>query len=210
MRTAPKIKSVILAGVLIAVVAATGCVVVSLHPLYSPQRGTFDPALVGMWAEHKDGGGPEGFWQFETIDDGEHAYRLTLQEEEGDPGEFVARLVEIDGHRFLDLFPERPELDASVYYQLHLLPAHGILHVEQIEPTLRLRGIDQDWLAEALEADPSRIAHTVVEDDVVVLTAPTEALQVFVVELLDEPDAYSDALELRRIEAPAEPDRPTD
>ena len=80
---------------------------------------------------------------------------------------------------------------------MHLVPAHSFILVENIEPELSMRVMDLAWLDEHLEQDPDAIAHARVEDRIVI-TAPTEVLQRFVLDHLDTEGAFSDASRMSR------------
>ncbi|HLJ86501.1 MAG TPA: hypothetical protein VKZ53_06740 [Candidatus Angelobacter sp.] len=78
-----------------------GCAPVdSLNPLYTAKDIAFDPALLGAW-----NGDEQGF-NFAKL--GESGYRIVMSGKDDHTGQvgsvtFDAQLVELDGHRFLDL-----------------------------------------------------------------------------------------------------------
>ena len=155
-----------------------GCVPSSLHPLYNDQTLIFREELIGKWMED-DG----GIWQFRQA--GEEEYELRMCEDGQEIGRFAAHLIEIEGLMFLDLLPDLTALEEMDYFsQMHILPVHTFIKVDQIEPSLGLRMIDYDQMTEILEDDPEALKHEIVEDRVV-LTAPTEELQRFVIKYVE-------------------------
>lgn len=163
----------------------------SLHPFHFEKDVVFDAQLLGEWAP-KDG---KSRWRFSAHEPA--AYRLVHADDKGREGRFRVRLFALQGERFLDLYPEEPAAEANAYYRAHLVKAHTLLHVVELGPRLRLAAMNPDWLRKRLEQDPGLIAHER-RGEQVVLTAPTAALQAFVLRLLDEPEAFGKPLELGR------------
>lgn len=166
-----------------------GCVP-SLHPLYTSDTIVFEPALLGSWAETDS----EGRWEFRQ--GGENSYRLTMTDDDKQ-GEFEVHLVKIGSSRFLDLFPEKLELPGNEYYQMHLLPVHSFILVSQLQPTLRLALLQPTWLKSFLAKNPEAVKHEIVDGDVL-LTAPPEELQQFLLAHVNTEGAFTTPAELMR------------
>jgi hypothetical protein len=166
----------------------------SLHPLYNDKTLIFKEELIGKWM------GDNAVWQFTRA--GEKEYELRIHEDEDKLGQFSAHLVKIKGLMFLDLFPDdEPLEDLDDFYQIHILPVHTFMKVDQINPNLRLRMIDYDKVGKMIESDPNVIKHEIVDDDRIVLTASTEELQNFVVGHVDTIfDDSNDSSDLIRLE----------
>lgn len=173
--------------------ALAGCVR-TLHPLYTEEDLAFDPALVGVWQPTE--GNEEERWDFRKA--GDKVYTLVHTDEEDRTARLTAHLVELEGHRFLDLRPQQRE-DMNSVYQLHLQPVHTFLRVESIEP-LRLSPMKPNWIKNYLQEHPQALAHEDPEDGPAVLTASTEDLQDFVLEHVDTEQAWGGLLEFRRVE----------
>lgn len=163
----------------------------SLHPFHFEKDVVFDAQLLGEWAP-KDG---KSRWTFSAHEPA--AYRLTHADDQGRQGRFRVRLFRLQGETFLDLYPEEPAREANAYYRAHLVKAHTLLHVVELGPRLRLSAMNPDWLRKLLDKAPGAIAHER-RGDHVVLTAPTAALQAFVLERLREPEAFGKPVELER------------
>lgn len=170
-----------------AVVVLGGCVS-SLHPVYRDEDLTFDPAILGVWQQEKSA----ATWEFAKL--GEQEYRLTYADKDGRTGRFSAHLAEIEGMRFLDLLPEAKDVEANAFYKFHLLPIHTIYQVKQTTPGLELVSLDLNWLNEYLAQHPEAIEHVTL-DGRNVLTAPTEAVQKFV---LEHRDKFTGVIRLHR------------
>ena len=175
--------------------ALSGCVL-SLHPLYTDETAVFDPALVGTWR----GDDGEDTWYFRR--EGDTLYSLVYTTD-GKPGEFDARLVKLGEFHFLDLFPEAPNVDANNFYKFHLLPAHSFLKVSIDGDVLRMSLMDEGnrWLKHAIRNGDVDIKHEQPYDgdDIILLTAPTNELQAFVLKLAENKDAFGEPGVLRRV-----------
>ncbi len=166
-----------------------GCVLSSLHPLYTDEELIFEEKLIGKWS------GENNLWEFRAGEPNTYQMRIF----DGQEGRFVAHLVKLGDMLFLDIFPDSETLgEPQAFYGFHLLPTHTFMKVEQIEPKLQLRAMDYDKVSEILKEDPNLLKHEVVEDRIV-LTASTEQLQKFIVEYAGEDGVFADeATELTR------------
>ena len=181
--------------VIFITVLLSGCVTVglSLYPLYTHDDLVFDPGLLGQWSE----GTSEGVWHFEKA--GERKYKLTIAEE-SEKVAFEAHLLEVQGHMFLDLFPYKPEREENSITAVFYVPVHLFFHVKQIEPTLQMRLLDEEWLEKFLGEYPDAISYAKVEEfDRLVLTAPTSELQEFLITHIYTKDAFGDFSNMERL-----------
>ncbi len=166
----------------------------SLHQLHTDETLIFEERLVGKWKGDED-----NIWEFRKA--GEKEYQLRVVDgDDGKEGRFEAHLIELEGMMFLDIFPDGEALeDMQSYYLMHILPAHTFMKVDQIDPNLQLRMMSPDAVSHILEDDPTLLKHELVNDDIV-LTAPTEQLQKFVVEYANVEDVFGDASDMTRLE----------
>lgn len=166
-----------------------GCVLSSLHPLYTDEELIFEEKLIGKWSDENN------IWEFRAGEPNTYQMRVF----DGKEGRFVAHLVKLGDMTFLDIFPDSVTLgEPQAFYGFHLLPVHTFMKVEQIEPKLQLRMLDYEKVSKMLEEDPNLLKHEVVEDRIV-LTASTEQLQKFIVEYAGEGGVFADeATELTR------------
>ena len=168
MRSAPLALLVIVLSLL------AGCVP-TLNPVYTQKDLVYDAALVGNWSA------PNAVetWSFEYV--GNQQYRLTYTNKEGERGLFAAHLAEVNGIRFLDLFPEDTDNGKVAFHKFHLVPIHTVYRLKTTAEGLRLAGIDYTWLDNHLKNHPESIQHTTFQGRRLI-TASTEELQVFLVE----------------------------
>jgi len=176
-------------GALIAL-GLTACIP-SLHPFYTKKDLVFDPRLLGEWQEKGETNQGQ-MWAFERAST--NAYKLTITEKDAKSGQFSAHLFKLKSEYFLDIIPTECEMSPSQaeWVALAMFPGHLLLRVTQLGPELKLAAFNYDKLAKLLEENPRAVAHHK-EEDRVILTADTSALQRFVMahlaegELFDQP-----------------------
>jgi hypothetical protein len=165
-------------------------VVTSVAPYYTQKDLVFEPAMVGSWVNVHN---PDEYWRF--AESGEPAYTLTLSE----PGKTTvmsAHAFKLQGQLFLDIF--------SLEQDYHVIPAHYLLKVTQLGPTLRFSELSEAWLKELLAKEPAAIRHHFIVtneksgDSRVVLTASTTELQDFVMRHRNTVPAWRESVELNR------------
>lgn len=167
----------------------SGCVVTSLHPLFTEKDVIFDPALIGTWVEENE----KETWTFQKA--GDYTYDL-FYEGEGESAKFEAYLVRLRKFEFLDIYPREPEIKND-FYKLHLIPAHTFSRIWKDGDVLRIAMLDPDWLKGLIAQKKVKIAHERL-DDRIILTASTKELQNFLLKYAENVNAFPDPAELRR------------
>jgi hypothetical protein len=120
---------------IVGLLAIAGCIP-SLNPVYRPENLVFDPAVIGAWKQPNS----NETWQFTKRDN--KSYNLVYSDEQGQQGRFIAHIAEIQGKRFLDLFPDESKLEGIGLYKFHLVPIHTIYLIRQTQPNVELVAID--------------------------------------------------------------------
>lgn len=163
-----------------AALASLGCVVPSLHPLFTEEDLVFDPHLIGAWVDEDD-----DFWVFEKSSKG--GYLLTVADRY-ELSSFDAHLLELGSHRFLDLYPRTSSV-ANSFHSSHLLRVHTFYKVDLENESLQLIPMSGDWLEEMIQEEAIHVAHAWPEGDLL-LTAQTAELQELVLVFADDPTAF--------------------
>jgi hypothetical protein len=164
-----------------------GCIP-SLHPLYTEETMVFREELIGAWKEKPQ---DEDSWTF--VKGEKSSYRLTIQEKEKS-SVLEARLVKLGDQLFLDLTPDGDALKNAKlgeFYCAALIPGHLILKVK-LGGKLELQFLEPEKLQEFLKANPDALAHTEVEDRLII-TATTPALQAFFKKHADTKELWGEA-----------------
>jgi hypothetical protein len=177
-------------AILIAVLYGSGCLV-SLQPLYNDKDLVFESKLLGVWKD------PESSVTWDCRRAGEKSYQVVFTDEKGQKATFAAHLLEVEGERFIDLFPVTSDLRVNTLLLDHLVPVHTFAHVLGVEPELRFAILDDDWLKKRLTVDPKVLRHERRDDDIVI-TASAEELQRFLLANLASKGAFRPTGALRR------------
>jgi hypothetical protein len=123
-----------------ALLLSSGCLVLSLQPVYDDDWLAWNPALVGSWNDADDKASLK-------IDAAEwRSYHLHY-EHPSEKGDLTGLLTIIGDDHYLDVMPSRGEDRGSF-----LLPAHGILRVDLDDDELVLTPLSYDWFADRLRA----------------------------------------------------------
>ncbi|HTD65390.1 MAG TPA: hypothetical protein VK846_02525 [Candidatus Limnocylindria bacterium] len=195
---------------LLATLLLAGCWQKSLNPFYNAKDVVSEPKLAGMWKEHKENDtGTEGdrtLWTF--WDSGEKRLSLVI-ENETEKHEYDAHVFRLDGHRFLDI--------VSRTRSVSTVPAHHLFKVVDVGSELKFAALNTDWVQKWLRKNPSALAHIRVADkdhpndrdeDELVLTADTKALQSFVREHVNDEDFFMGQTVLKKqVEVVAESEK---
>ena len=198
-------RTLLVCAMMLIACIMSGCMVVTLQPLYTSETLTFDPALIGAWQDK------EADTTYTFSDDGEGGYKLSVATTVPVPdgttstsiSAFIFHLVKLGDHLFGDMYPDLSDKGIQGgYAEWNLAPVHNIFLNESIQPTLRYRVLHPDWLRTFLEANPQAIAHGEIDlgpdslESLPALTASTAELQAFFLAHVDTPDAYGEPAEL--------------
>ncbi|MBX7255758.1 MAG: hypothetical protein K1Y02_05315 [Candidatus Hydrogenedentes bacterium] len=180
-------------------IAAAGCPVVSLQPLYnSTEELVFKPELVGRWA-----GDDAGLEYMEFSQDSSKMYTMTLHEKDNEI-RFAVGMVEVKGRLFLDLLPEEPKGDSAMWLQ----QMHEFWSIDLNKDTLAVKRMSGDWTGDRSEKGRLWVRHEII-DDKTILTAKPDRLKRFVRKWVDDPDAFAEAFTLHRVPSPPDDAKPS-
>jgi hypothetical protein len=172
-----------------------GCVQ-SLHPFYTDEQLIFEPNLIGYWSD------ADGKNTFDIpAPDADHdtkVYRVAYTDEHGKTGTFIARLARADKYLIADITPDELDDNKGGMYKAQFLPVHTFLLIEVTKDTLKIRAMDYEWLKKELETRPDSVAHEILNGERILLTAPPEKVQAFVLKHVDTPGAYGNWAEYKR------------
>jgi len=176
-------------------VLTAGCVepsplfVVSLQPLFTKADRVLEPALVGTWI------GEEGMGTFTLEKREDDAYDL-LYTEQATSVKLRASLGRLGESLFMDI--SLLELGVNnPFYAIHLVPAHTIWRVWIEGDVLRLAMLDVAPLKSSTPQEAPRMAREEL-DWMMLITAPTQELQEYVLRYAEDAEAFPNPLELHR------------
>jgi hypothetical protein len=180
----------------------SGCFVKSLHPFYTAGDLVFKKEMLGTWIDDDSAS-----WKIEQsmrttglFKPGvpENAYLVTCSDKDG-TAQFSAHLFKLGSGLFLDFYPEEVKGTTGMM-SAHLVPAHTVARVTLSHDNLTIQWYNEEWLIGLFKQNKIRIAHekvpleagkTTDDNYQVVLTAPTEELQSFMLKYSDDPKAFN-------------------
>ena len=188
-----KTNLISLAFVIISLMLA-GCVP-SIYPFYTSDDIVFEESLLGTWTEED-----LSTWNFTT--ENNKNYLLELTENEPDSpqkkGYFDVHLFKIGDSHFLDLIPGvNDQMNIPFLMKLSMLPMHLLFKVDFMGETVVFRLMNQERCAEMIEKGLISVKHEK-SGDLIVLSAPTDELQRFVIEFGKDAEAYTEEMVLKK------------
>jgi hypothetical protein len=190
-------RSVFVLMVLVGVFLS-GCLVPSLHPLYTDKDIVLRPEIVGSWTA-EDG---DAIWEFELEPDSSYSLAY-IDSEEPDTSWFTVHLVRLDSLLFMDSYPNPSDILTDAY-KTHLIAAHTFskVQIDSDSDAITISVLDLDWLRKSIDSGRISIAHEQLGPDDLVLTATTEELRRFMAGIADDSDAFSSVDLYRQIGGP--------
>lgn len=181
-----------------------GCVP-SLHELYTEDTVVYDPAILGDWQQD------EATWAI-SGDPNAKNYKIVIVEQDEKRGKLESkldgRLVELDGKRYLDIFPNKDvKLNVGNWFTASLLRAHLFLKQDFKDGMLRLSAMNPDTFGKLVEQKPDIIKHEKTEDTTVLTASPKE-LQAFIKKYNGTEKFFGDPVELKPRIIKNEPNEP--
>jgi hypothetical protein len=177
MKTKLKITAFYLLAVLLG-----GCVP-SLHPLFTENDLIFDANLIGSWSDPN----AKDLWTFTSFNN--RVYKLIYIDPDGQSGKFIATLGNIGDDRYLNIFPEDPNLPQNAYYKSHLISVNSFIKVKTTNDGLIAQILDYDKVKKLLTKKPAVLKHELITGDGLLLTASTKELQKFLRKYASDEDA---------------------
>lgn len=175
--------------VFVVSLAMAGCFAPALHPFFTNEDIVFNETLLGGWI--KDSGEKCLFTK-----SGEDHYELLYMSEA--PARFEARLIEFGGATFLDLYP-KPMSGGDGLLLANFVPAHTLARVTISKDSISIAMMDGDWLKKLSDQNQLDVAHQRLDDEMIVLTAPTRELQAFTLKHAFTKAAFGEVAVFHRI-----------
>lgn len=171
----------------LAWLGSSGCLVLSVHPVYVGSTVEVDEHLLGTWESTETGVSV-------TIARGEwKAYRISYTDRAGTLA-LTGYEDRIGNARFLDVTPEH-----GLEQSLLLTPLHGVCRLTLEGDRLTASPLDYDWFVDAIDARRlKRLQFTIDERRNVVLTSEGAALRDWIRDHAASAEAFGPATILVR------------
>ena len=176
-------KTLVVLGIALLI---AGCVPVrSVHPLFTEKDLVFEPALLGTWALE------DATLEFRQSE--RNAYDLTYTQEVS--AKLEAHLLRLGEFLFLDISlgqraPEALFPRPHPAYLVHMFPVHTFWRIRIEGDELHLEDLDDGWVNRMIREGIVEIHHARLGEYDIVLTAPTEELQEFLLTHAKSPEAF--------------------
>jgi len=186
---------------LLTLILVPGCVR-SLHPIYTTETLTYDPAFLGSWVDEKG----ETRLDIAASSDNDQpdaikSYRVTHTDKDHESAQLLGHLAKVGDLLVADLtIADENDLPRSDFAKSHLFPLHTfwILHRGDDGQTFTVRALEHDWMKKLIDEKPAAVAHYKTSDDII-LTAPPEELQKFLLAHAKDQGMLTDAELFRRV-----------
>jgi hypothetical protein len=149
--------------------AASGCLVLSVNPVYDDDSIGWDPNLLGKWHNADDNVTVE-------IQRGEWRSYKVHYEHPIETGDLTAYLTSVGDERYIDVMPARGADRGSF-----LIPIHAVLRIRVQGDRLEVTPLSYDWFVDRVRAGRGITGLTVAQDqkENVLILSPTARLRVW-------------------------------
>ena len=166
----------------------------TLYPIFTEKDIVFKPELLGKWNNKEDvvqitslakESGIELPAKISAIKD--KGYLIS-----GDDEKYIVFLARIGKHLYFDYYPVGSEVQqkADEFYMQHMIKRHFSYRVDIInKDRFELSQLDGDFLENLINQKKIRIRHEINSDGSIIITAPTEELQQYILKYGDDPGA---------------------
>ena len=210
-----KAKKISFISVLAIMLLTSNCAVISFYPLYTDDVLIRDDRIIGKWASTEVNDMSKEavdtlIWEIKfndkkwvkkhnvLFDRGSHqvanryAYSLHLyyNSKPEDKVEFLIHLVELDGKKYVDFYPEQWDANNTIL-AFHLIGVHTFAKIDINDAAIDIEWFDTDWLMKKLEENKIRIKYEQNSANIL-LTAQPKDLQNFVIKYSDDEEAFND------------------
>lgn len=193
-------KNIIIALVLVSTVFS-GCLVLSLYPIYTKDTLLKIDGLEGAWMQNDS-----TTWTFKL--DTLSLYKVVIDEKNRkistsitdstttsdtswgyqSVNEFTAGLTKINSVLFLDLFPEQIN-DSSFLHSNHFIYGHSISKLKLSADTMLITFLEYEWINELNAKDKKSIGYMESEKNKII-SAPTKAIRKFLGKYATDTSAF--------------------
>ena len=189
-----------LSGLTLLIFLLNGCIVSSIHPLWTKENRIFEERYLGKWGDPDCAPGDScGYITLENAGDTAYTLTQTIFDSElfGSEHEIMidsalATLVQIGQHSFLDIFPLSEQAAWAWGIYTPYIPVHSFLRVKIDKDNLVLEKLDPERLETLFKQKRIRLKHEI-EGDHTILTAPTKDLVRFMKKYADDPQAFEES-----------------
>ena len=196
-------KKIKVSVILFAIVLCLAGCLTTLHPIFTEKDLITDPRLVGHWEKAKDK--TKVIYRQPNANEVNNlspalqseAGKIYMLDEKDEQGNIrstnYAFMIKLGKYYYMDYYPasEKERQSADNFFAAHYIPMHSIYRIEfENNNSFNVQRLDAGYLEKLIKNKQIRIRHEVMEDGGVLITAPTEELQQYLIKYSDVPEAY--------------------
>jgi len=167
----------------------------TLYPIFTEKDIVFKAELLGNWNNNKDVVQITSLAKESGI---ELPEKISAIKDKGylinsDDQKYIVFLARIGKYLYFDYYPLESEVQqkADEFYMQHMIKRHFSYRVDIInKDRFELSQLDGDFLENLIKQKKIRIRHEIDGDGSIIITAPTEELQQYILKYGDDPGAY--------------------
>ena len=199
----PMKKSLVILCLFFLLIFLSGCLT-TLFPIFTVSDVTFNSTLLGSWKYTEDK--QQKFIEFRKIPEDRKKELASEINKISDKGYLVSRmdstgklisqcfvfLASIGKNYYLDFYPaELPsQKGVNSFYKDHFIKVHASYRIDfKDKDHFNMKRLDSDFLDKLISSNKINIRHEVVDGNIVI-TAPTDELQKFIIQYSDNPKAF--------------------
>jgi hypothetical protein len=195
-----------------SIILFSGCLL-SFYPFYTDETLTTIDDIDGVWT------GENESWEFTSEEN--RAYSLIHTDEDGNKAYFSVHFAKVGNETFIDMYPGdgpnslKPSDDANPqikeqeneitgpstfknsFWAFHLVPFHSFGKIIKDKDKVTIKIFDHDFLEKKVSAKEYTIKYEK-NDNNILLTASSQDLQKYALKYSNNPDAFSDDINLTR------------
>ncbi|MFH1052179.1 MAG: hypothetical protein V1779_14770 [bacterium] len=192
-------KKHILVALVLITITISGCLVLSLYPIYTEDTLVKLDGLEGTWMQNDSSS-----WSFKL--DTTQLYKVTINEfertisspEENSSdttfkfkgiNEYSGGLTKINGVYFLDLLPEKINDSSGSIHSIHFIYGHSISKLQMKGDSLLIVFLDYDWINDSKKKIKKSVGYIKSEKNAI-LTASTKDLRKFLSKFANDTNAF--------------------
>ncbi len=189
----------------------------SLHPFFKKQDISFNQDLLGTWID-----ADSTFWifkqhqfkkSFTDIDAVKsNSYELIVKDTAEGDSYFNVYLFTLKGESYFDFFPVMDKMPGSKLADWHMIPVHSLAKLKiWAERNISFFWYSEEWFADLSRKNKLKVSYETIkigdkeDEEMNILTAPTDQLQKFIVKFGKE--KIYDSLDLNLIKTLTEPEK---
>lgn len=179
----------------------------TLYPIFTEKDIVYNPDLLGRWQPEKKEGTDQSNLIITSLADEkslelpgnissikQKGYFISYESPGGSVKEqYIAFLARIGKHLYFDYYPlEKQEKKVDEFFLAHFVKVHTSYRVDiSGDGSFELSQLDEGHLTKLINEKKFRIKHEKDENgDIMIITAPTEELQQYLIKYGDDPEAY--------------------